>query len=182
MTSRTLFVRFSPRLIMSSCVALPAASHGEQGTPTAQRTNTLPALRFAGVPGLITSRSRRQRPHSLHSGTVPVRQSKDAHPDSSRRDHRTHAAHAAAEFSGLCPQPPHWGRVYSTPCCIILTTHNSKRDSRRGAKFDNRHLLSFQGVSALPPEEKGLSQGKPDRNSYLVPMGGVCAPGQFLRK
>ena len=70
---------------------------------------TLPALRFAGVQGWITSEAVGSGLASHISGIVPVRQCESsAYPDPSRRDHRTHAAYAAAEFSGSVRSRPIW--------------------------------------------------------------------------
>ena len=56
-TSRTLFVHVYPRP-PGSRAALPAAGHGGQRTPNIIQPDTLPALRFAGTPGITTSRDR----------------------------------------------------------------------------------------------------------------------------
>ena len=114
------FLRFFTPAHRDSRAVLPAAGHGGQRTPNIIQSDTLPALRFAGTPGITTSRDRGSSPIPLRPGIVPVRRRRAALPDPSRRDYRTHAAYAAAEFNGRVNSNP-LGQGMVTPRCIVLT-------------------------------------------------------------
>lgn len=121
-TFRTPFLRLRPpRSSWSTPPAPPAAAMRDNNSDVHSMPNTLPALRFAGAPGLITSGTAGRGPTPLCSGAAPVRQPGDAHPDPGRRDHRTHVADATAGCSAAASTAARQGRVYSTQRCIILT-------------------------------------------------------------
>lgn len=68
--------------------------------------------------------------------------------------------YAAAEFSGPCLQPPPRGRVYSTPRCIILTTHNPERETAAGAQSSTAAIpRNFKGFRRFPQQERACLRG-----------------------
>ena len=115
--------------------ALPTAGQETDSIQEFDLTRPSPLLRFAGTQGGKPRRPSAAVSPLTSSGTVPVRQCESsAHPDPSRRDHRTHAGNPAAGCSAVsvhsCPswQGDHHPMLYHTD----LTT-NQYRDSRRQA-------------------------------------------------
>ena len=120
MTFRTLFLRFDVPAPLG--VAVGSASRRPWGTRLFSIIMCRHPPRSEVCEG--TRDDNLKRPSAavppLCSGTVPVRQHREAHPDPSRRDHRTHAAYpqpSSAAVSTAARQ----GRVNLTPRCIILT-------------------------------------------------------------
>ena len=108
--------------------------------------DTLPALRFAGVQGMTTSRGRRQRPHLSRSPT-PRRSGsvRAAHPDPGRRDYRTHAAYTATEFSGrVHSRPSGQGEPHPTLYHTDLFTTSKVETDAHCTLFIARRSQSFQ--------------------------------------
>ena len=111
---------------------------------------------------------RRQRLHSLTiSDTAPVRQRESSTPhDPSRRDHRTHAAYAAAELSGSCPQQPHVDRVQSPYAVSYSPSYNSKQRQTLSAQYSLASKpCNFRAFNGRNNGENGLFYQKSDRNS-----------------
>ena len=131
-------------------MVLPAAGHGEPRLFSIIMRRPPPRFEVCGDSGMTTSRGHRQRPHLSRSPTQRRSGSvRAAHPDPSRRDHRTHAMSITAEFSGLCPQPPVKGRVNLTPRCIILTCSQLQ-------KWRQTHIVHCSPL-AVPSHFNGLA-------------------------
>ena len=127
-------------LIGSSRRSCQPPAMGNPAFSVSSCADTLPALRFTGVQGMTTSRGRRQRLHPLCSGTVPVRQHREAHPDPSRRNHRTRAIilqpSSAAVSTASSGQAPHRSLPRKRESSLFVLPLLSKSNPlRRGRAF-----------------------------------------------
>ena len=149
MTFRTLFLRFD----------IPA-SLGAVGGPASRRpwgTRLFSIIMCRHPPRSEVCEGTRddnlKRPSAavspLCSGTVPVRQHREAHSRSRPEGSQDIRNHFAAEFSGLCPQPPVKGRVNLTPRCIILTCSQLQ-------KWRQTHIVHCSPL-AVPSHFNGLA-------------------------
>ena len=103
------------------------------------------------------------------SDNVSVQQRESSTPqDPSRRDYRTHAACAAAELSGSCPQRPNVGRVQSPYAVSYSPSYNSKQRQTLSAQYSlTSKSCNFRAFSGRDNGENGLFYQKSGRNSCL---------------
>ena len=144
--SHSLFASSRPRSTGSNQRSCQPPAMGNPAFSVSSCADTLPALRFAGVQEMTTSRGRRQRLHLSRSPT-PRRSGsvRAAHPDPSRRDHRTHAMSIAAEFSGrVHSRPSGQGEPHPTLYHTDLFTTSKMETDAHCTLLTARRSQSFQ--------------------------------------
>lgn len=168
-------MRFNPRSNMSSRAALPAAGHGKAKNTEHHPDQHPPRFEVCGEPRGYNLARPWQRPQPLRSGTVPVRQRGDAHPDPSPEGSQDTRSRSAAEFSGPCQQQPEragygYPKLYRTDP-FAISKWRQPRAGRCSLSSEHRSRNGFTGVPLTGKVPVSPESGRCTGTTYLRKTG-----------
>ena len=153
---------------------LPAVG-GEIRMPYKSDLSYPPTLRFAGAQGGKPQGSLATASPLTDSDAASVRQRESSTPhDPSRRDHRTHAAYAAAELSGCVNSGPIRTRC-SHP--MLYRTHHPTIPNRDRL---SPHIVQYPQSPAISRLSVAGTKGKTDCFIRNRAETAACATGQTM--
>lgn len=152
---------------------------GKQRTPNIIQTNILPALRFAGNPGITTSRDRGSGlPPALWHRASPA--AWGCAPRSQPEGSQDTRSRSAAEFSGPCQQQPvrvgyGYPKLYRTDPFAI----SKWRQPRAGRCSLSSERRSRNGFTGVPLTGKVPVSPENGRKQLPAPTGILCLSEQI---